>query len=90
LGDHPQKSGEGVGAGVSRKEDRRHLHGRGTFVSDMVLEGQQEVAFLRSPIAHGHIRGIIKPKGKESCVFTSADTEGLKPIVASSTLAGRT
>jgi len=88
LGEHPHKSDEGVGAGVRRKEDRRHLHGRGSFVSDMILEGQQEVAFLRSPIAHGHIRGIVKPQGKEACVFIHADTEGLKPIVASSTLSG--
>src|ERR1700704_5053929 len=52
---------QGIGARVQRKEDARHLHGRGNFVSDMILAGQSEVAFLRSPIAHGRIRRIVKP-----------------------------
>ncbi len=43
-----EKSGQGVGARVPRKEDARHLHGRGTFVPDLILPGQREVAFLRS------------------------------------------
>ena len=46
---------QGIGPRVRRKEDARHLHGRGSFVSDMVLPGQSEVAFLRSPVAHGRI-----------------------------------
>ena len=32
-----------------------------------------EVAFVRSPIAHGRIRGIAKPAGFESAVFTMQD-----------------
>ena len=55
------KPGEGIGARVPRKEDSRHMHGRGNFVSDMVFPGQMEVAFLRSPIAHGRLRGVTKP-----------------------------
>jgi carbon-monoxide dehydrogenase large subunit len=79
---------QGIGARVPRKEDARHLHGRGNFVSDMILPGQQEVAFLRSPVAHGRIARIGKPQGSENSVFTWADLEGVKPIVASSTLPG--
>ena len=54
-------AGQGIGARVRRKEDSRFLRGRGNYVSDMVLPGQSEVAFLRSPIAHGRIRRIAKP-----------------------------
>ena len=63
----------GIGARVPRKEDARHLHGRGSFVSDMMLPGQSEVAFLRSPVAHGRIRGIGKPAGSRGRSFTRAD-----------------
>lgn len=79
-------TGQGVGARVRRKEDARHLHGRGNFVSDMILPGQSEVAFLRSPVAHGHIRGIVKPEGLERSVFLREDLAGVKPIVAPSTM----
>ncbi len=80
------KPGSGIGARVPRKEDVRHLHGRGNFVSDMILPGQREVAFLRSPIAHGRLRDITKPQGFESVVFTRADVASIREIVAPSTL----
>jgi carbon-monoxide dehydrogenase large subunit len=79
---------QGIGQRVRRKEDARHLHGRGSFVSDMILPGQSEVAFLRSPVAHGRIRRIAKPAGHENAVFTQADLTGLKPIVAPATVPG--
>ena len=41
-----------IGQRVARKEDARFLRGRGTYVSDMMLPGQSEVAFLRSRPAH--------------------------------------
>jgi carbon-monoxide dehydrogenase large subunit len=75
-----------VGARVPRKEDARHLHGRGQFVSDMILPGQREVAFLRSPVAHARILGIRKPAGSEGKVFVRADMPEVKAIVAPSTL----
>ena len=77
---------QGVGVRVRRKEDARHLHGRGSFVSDMMLPGQNEVAFLRSPIAHGRIRRIVKPPGTEAQVFIRADLDGVAAIVAPTTL----
>jgi carbon-monoxide dehydrogenase large subunit len=79
---------QGIGQRVRRKEDVRHLHGRGSFVSDMVLPGQNEVAFLRSPVAHGRIRRIVKPTGSEGAVFTRADLVDMKPIVAPATVPG--
>ena len=41
-----------VGASLLRKEDARHLRGRGQFVSDVQLPHTQDVAFVRSPHAH--------------------------------------
>ncbi len=81
-------SAQGIGARVARKEDARHLHGRGNFVSDMILPGQQEVAFLRSPVAHGRVKRVGKPQGYEASVFVWSDLAGVKPIVATSTLPG--
>jgi len=80
------KPGQGIGARVPRKEDSRHLHGKGQYVSDMMLPGQREVAFLRSPVAHGRIRGIRKPAGSEGRVFVREDLAEAKDIVAPSTL----
>ncbi len=53
---------EGIGARVPRKEDARHLAGKGNFVGDMVMPGLQEVAFLRSPLAHARITGADIPQ----------------------------
>ncbi|MSQ19229.1 MAG: xanthine dehydrogenase family protein molybdopterin-binding subunit [Betaproteobacteria bacterium] len=80
------KPGQGIGARVPRKEDARHLHGRGNFVSDLIFPGQREVVFLRSPIAHGILRGITKPAGFESVVYARADIAGIRNIEAPSTL----
>jgi carbon-monoxide dehydrogenase large subunit len=84
--EHPAVNGQGLGARVLRKEDARHLHGRGSFVPDMILPRQLEVAFLRSPVAHGRIRSIVKPERHQDAVFTAADLRGLDPIVTPSTL----
>ncbi len=80
------KPGQGIGARVPRKEDSRHLHGRGQYVSDTVISGQREVAFLRSPVAHGRIRAIRKPPDSEGRVFVREDLVEAKDIVAASTL----
>src|SRR5919198_2235224 len=77
---------QGIGARVQRKEDARHLHGRGNFVSDMMLPGKSEVAFLRSPIAHGRIRRIVKRPGVEDQIFTRADLSNVAAMVAPATV----
>ena len=77
---------QGIGARVPRKEDARLLHGRGRYVSDIILPGQSEVAFLRSPAAHATLRGIKKPKASQAAVFTSADLTGVQPIAAPCTV----
>ena len=70
----------GVGASLLRKEDERHLHGRGQFVPDIKLPGTMDVAFVRSPHAHARIRSISVPPAVRSHVFTAADLPRIKPI----------
>ena len=70
----------GIGASLLRREDERHLHGRGQFVSDIKLPGTVEVAFLRSPHAHARIRSIVIPPEARGRVYTAADLPRVKPI----------
>jgi carbon-monoxide dehydrogenase large subunit len=78
----------GVGARVPRKEDERYLRGRGQYVADIKLPGMQDVAFLRSPVAHARIRAVRIPEKWHGSVFTAADLTGVKPIRAVSALPG--
>lgn len=80
--------GEGIGARVLREEDDRHLHGRGCFVGDIQMAGLQEVAFLRSPLAHARITHRRKPVGREERVFFAADLAGVLPITTRSSIPG--
>ncbi|MCC6775371.1 MAG: xanthine dehydrogenase family protein [Hyphomicrobiales bacterium] len=77
---------QGIGVRVPRKEDERFMHGRGNYVSDMLLPGQREVAFVRSPIAHGRLVAVRKPPGREASVFACADLDAVQPIAPTSTL----
>ena len=70
----------GVGASLLRKEDDRHLHGRGQFVSDIKLPGTMDVAFVRSPHAHARIRSISVPPEARGRVFAAADLPQVTPI----------
>ncbi|GAA5236521.1 xanthine dehydrogenase family protein [Verticiella sediminum] len=47
-----------IGRPVPRREDARHLAGGAAFVADVSIAGCLEVAFVRSPVAHGILRGI--------------------------------
>src|SRR3978361_2104392 len=73
---------QGVGARLLRKEDDRLMPGRGQFVADIRLAGLQDVAFVRSPLAHARIRSITIPPQYKDSVFTAADLDGVKPIRA--------
>jgi carbon-monoxide dehydrogenase large subunit len=83
----PVASG-GVGKSVRRKEDARFLTGRGEFVADIKRFGMREVAFLRSPVAHGRIMRIGKPADGGGDVYVASDLDGVDPIRADSALAG--
>lgn len=79
---------EGVGARLPRKEDDRLMRGRGQFVGDIRLAGMQDVAFVRSPLAHARIRAIHVPDDLKGRVFVAGDLDGVKAIRAVSGLPG--
>jgi carbon-monoxide dehydrogenase large subunit len=79
---------QGVGARLIRKEDDRLMRGRGQFVADLRFAGMQDVAFVRSPLAHARIRGVSVPQLLQGSVFTAPDLVGVKPIRAVSGLRG--
>ena len=70
----------GIGARLLRKEDARHLRGRGCFVADIPLPGILEVAFVRSSYAHARVLGVTAPAGGPGRVFTAHDLPQLKPV----------
>ena len=84
---HPSSlGGQGVGARILRKEDARHLNGQGNFIGNMTMPGLQEVAFLRSPMAHARIRQINIEDSARAQVITRADMPDCLDIYAASTL----
>lgn len=77
-----KKQGKGIGAPLPRKEDHRHLRGQGQFVSDIRVPGILDVAFVRSPSAHGIIKRIDIPQAYLGQVFQASDFPDVKPIIA--------
>ncbi len=49
---------EGIGARVTRKEDKRFITGRGRYTDDMTVPGMAHAGFVRSPHAHAKIKNI--------------------------------
>jgi carbon-monoxide dehydrogenase large subunit len=47
-----------TGARVRRAEDPRILTGAGRYVDDVKLPGMLHAAFVRSPLAHGHVLAV--------------------------------
>lgn len=80
--------GEGIGARVRRKEDARHLRGRGRFVGDIQMPGLREVAFLRSPTAHARIASKVKSSEQAASTFFAEDLTGVSPIITRSSIPG--
>ena len=78
----------GIGQRVPRKEDDRYLRGKGEFIADLRLAGMQDLAFVRSPLAHARIVAISKPHDQADAVFTAADLTDVRPIVANAALPG--
>ena len=82
------KPGSGIGARLKRKEDARHLMGRGSFVGDIAMPGLMEVAFLRSPLAHARIKRVGVPAELADCTTTAAELAGVKPMQANNSIPG--
>src|SRR6185503_9365473 len=79
---------QGIGARLIRKEDDRYMRGRGQYVGDIKLPGMLEVAFVRSPLAHAHIKAIQIPSAIRERVFIAEDLAGVSAIRADTTLPG--
>jgi carbon-monoxide dehydrogenase large subunit len=79
---------QGIGARLLRKEDDRFMRGRGEYVGDIRLPGMQDVAFLRSPLAHARIGAIRIPPRLRDRIFIAGDLEGVAPIRADTALPG--
>ena len=82
------KMPEGVGARLPRKEDERLMRGLGQYVGDIRMPGMEDVAFVRSPLAHARIRRIDIPDAFRRSVFTAEDLDGVKAMRAVSGLPG--
>ena len=49
---------EGIGARVTRKEDKRFITGKGRYTDDILEPNQAYAAFVRSPHAHAVVKNI--------------------------------
>ncbi|CAM3662845.1 Aldehyde oxidase/xanthine dehydrogenase a/b hammerhead domain-containing protein [Bordetella sputigena] len=47
-----------IGARIPRREDARHLAGAAAFIADIAVRDCLEIAFVRSPVAHGVLKGV--------------------------------
>lgn len=74
-----------VGAPIERVEDLRFLRGKGKYVDDQSLPNQVYAAILRSPVAHGLVRGIDKTRALQmpgvNAVITAADIGKEVPVI---------
>src|ERR1700731_2238696 len=73
-----------IGSPGERIEDLRFLRGRGEFVGDLRRERMLHAAILRSPVAHGRIRGLdaaaaLATQGVRA-VITAADVGAVPRI----------
>jgi carbon-monoxide dehydrogenase large subunit len=79
---------QGIGARLPRKEDGRYVRGQGEFVGDIYLPCLQEVAFLRSPVAHARMRSIRIEQAVRHRIFVADDLKGVRAIRADTALSG--
>ena len=81
-----------VGARVKRVEDPRLITGQSTYVDDIRLVDLLYAAVVRSPIAHGRIKGIDVSRALAApgvvAVYTARDLHFDGPLPNASTLAG--
>jgi carbon-monoxide dehydrogenase large subunit len=71
----------GIGQPVKRQEDPVLLRGEGRYTADVNLPGQLHAAFVRSPHAHGQLKGIDTSAALAMpgvvAVHTAADHAGM-------------
>jgi carbon-monoxide dehydrogenase large subunit len=86
MAEHPASDGW-IGASLLRKEDARHLLGHGMFIADVRVPGVQDIAYVRSQMAHALVRQVVKPPDAAEYVFTLADIAPLHILEAGPELA---
>src|SRR5438552_1679842 len=67
-----------IGARLPRVEDKRLAAGRHRYVGDMHLADMVDMAVVRSPYAHAHIRGVNATRAREA--------EGVLEVVSATDL----
>ena len=74
----------GIGQPVHRREDPVLVQGHGRYTDDIEVEGQVFAAFVRSPYAHGELRGIDGSAAAEMPgvlgIYTAVDLAGYGPL----------
>ena len=69
-----------IGTSMPRLEDGPLLRGTARFIDDLKPEGHLHVAFLRSPLAHAHLKSIDLGAARRApgviAAFSAADLEG--------------
>ena len=76
-------SGDGIGASVLRKEDRRLLTGRGRYSGDISVAGEFSAVFRRSDIAHGRIATSFHEQANTLAPVVKAEIDGFLGRIAS-------
>src|SRR5215468_2531424 len=85
----------GVGQPVSRKEDPILLRGEGRYTDDINLADQAHAVMVRSPVAHGRLKGIDAKAASAMpgvlAILTHADLEaaGFGPLKCAINIAQR-
>jgi len=74
-----------IGSPVERVEDPRFLRGRGCYVGDIDRVGQVHAVIVRSPVAHGLLRGIDGAAALQApgvhAVITARDLGPAVPVI---------
>ena len=74
-----------IGKPVTRLEDQRLLTGAGQYIDDVKLPGMATMAILRSPYAHGRVRGIDLDAARTLDgvidAFCAADLDADLPVI---------
>jgi carbon-monoxide dehydrogenase large subunit len=82
----------GIGQPVPRQEDPRLLQGEGRYTDDIALPGQLHAFVVRSPYAHGILRGVDAAEARQApgvqAVITAEDLAGYGEMVCALPLPG--
>lgn len=82
-----------IGRALPRKEDRRLVAGAGCYTDDISLQGEAHAAVVRSPHAHGILRGVDTTAALEIpgvlAVYTADDLAGYGGLPCNVEIAGR-